>query len=94
MNEFPGHSDHQAWRGFLRLCRFLTWYGIGVALLIFGLPRFAVLAQQHYESLSAGVRFFAVIGFFAVVAAWHIAGQRERLIHRSRARRRGGSDPG
>jgi hypothetical protein len=94
VNHVTHHSDHQAWRGFLRLGRFLAWYGIGVALLMYGLPRFALLAQQHYESLSAGVRFFAVIGFFAVVAAWHIAGQRERLIYRSRGRRGGQSDPG
>lgn len=94
MNEVPHYSDHQAWRGFLRLGRFLAWYGIGVALLIYGLPRFAVLAQQHYESLSAGVRFFAVIGFFAVVAAWHIAGQRERLSYRYRGRRARRSDSG
>ena len=94
MNEITDHSDDQGWRGFLRLCRFMAWYGVGVALLIFGLPRIALLAQQHYESLGTGVRFFSVIGFFAVVAAWYIAGQRGRLTFRSRGRRRGQSDPG
>lgn len=66
------------WNSFLKLFRFLLWYGIAVAAIFYLLPLAGLFLENQYEAMSNAARFFAVIGFFAVVAAWQIMGLRER----------------
>ena len=62
-----------------RLFRFLSWYGAGVALLLYGLPIAGSFIQSGYESLSGTAKLVMLAGFFAVIATWHVLGRRDRL---------------
>jgi 4-hydroxybenzoate polyprenyltransferase len=67
-----------SWKSLLQLLRFLFWYGIAVAALLFVLPAAGVLVEQHYEALSSTLKFFSVLGMFAVIGAWQVLGMRDR----------------
>ena len=67
-----------SWNSLLQLLRFLFWYGIAVAALVFVLPAAGVLVEQHYDALSSTLKFFSVLGIFAVVCAWQVLGMRNR----------------
>jgi hypothetical protein len=67
-----------SWNSLLQLLRFLFWYGIVVAALLFVLPAAGVLVEQHYDALSSTLKFFSVLGIFAVVCAWQVLGMRNR----------------
>jgi hypothetical protein len=69
----------EGWNSLLRLLRFLLWYGTAVAVVLYVLPMAGAFLESQYESLSSSARFIAVIGFFAVVAAWQVIGRRDRL---------------
>ena len=68
-----------AWHSFLKLLRFLFWYGAAVALLFYLAPVAGRFVQGQYEALNGSVRFLSILGFFAVVAVWQILGQWERF---------------
>lgn len=70
----------QAWYSFLRLFKFLFWYGVAVAAMFLLLPVVGSFVQEQYEALSGTVRMVAVAGFFLVVASWHLLGQRKRML--------------
>jgi uncharacterized membrane protein len=66
------------WKSLLRLLRFVFWYGFAVAVLLYLLPAAGLLLEQHYEALSSTVKFFSVLGLFAVIGAWQILSIRDR----------------
>jgi 4-hydroxybenzoate polyprenyltransferase len=53
------------WKSLLRLLRFVFWYGFAVAVLLYLLP-------------SSTVKFFAVLGLFALIGAWQVLSIRDR----------------
>ncbi len=63
----------------LKLLRFLTGYGIAVALLFYLLPVAGLLLETQYDALSSSAKFFSVIGVFAVLATWQAATLRDRM---------------
>jgi hypothetical protein len=73
-----------------RLFRFIAWYGIALAGVFYLLPILALFLEGRFDALSGSVKFFAVIGFFVIVAAWQIADRRDRL----RSSVKTGSNPG
>lgn len=68
-----------AWRSILRLVRFLAWYAAGVATLFYLLPKGGLFLQAQYESMGGTMKFAAVVGFFLLIAAWHVLGRRDRM---------------
>jgi len=66
------------WQSFLRLARFLIWYGLFVTAVFFLLPFAGRMMEAQYETLSSTTRFFSMIGFFAVVVAWQVMSTRDR----------------
>jgi positive regulator of sigma E activity len=67
-----------AWASLLRLARFLFWYAVAVAALFYLLPMVGLFLESRYDALSSAAKFFAVIGFFSVVAAWQAVAVRDR----------------
>ena len=65
-----------AWRNFLKLLRFLALYAGGVALLLYLMPRGALLLQAQYESLSGPVKFGVLAVFILAIVLWQLAGHR------------------
>ena len=68
----------ESWNALMKLVRFLVWYAAGVSLVFYLLPIAGLVLEVQYESLSNSTRFFAVIGFFAVVVAWQVVSIRDR----------------
>jgi len=69
---------NEGWNSFMKLVRFLTVYGLVVVAVFYLLPIAGLILENHYEALSSTARFFSVIGFFAVVTAWHVVSTRDR----------------
>ena len=69
----------QAWFSFLKLFKFLFWYGVAVAAMFLLLPMAGSFVQEQYEALSGTARMVAVAGFFLVIASWHVLGKRKRM---------------
>lgn len=68
----------ESWYSFLKLARFLTWYAVAVVTFFYLLPIVGVVAENQYDLMSSAAKFFAIIGFFVVVSAWHIISTRDR----------------
>jgi hypothetical protein len=68
----------ESWHGMMRLVHFLTWYGAAVSAIFYLMPIAGHFVEIQYEILSSSTRFFSVIGFFAVVSAWHVLSNRDR----------------
>jgi hypothetical protein len=66
------------WNSFLKLFRWLAWYGIGVVTIFYLLPVAGLMAEAQYDQLSSAAKFFSVIGFFLVAGAWQIMSMRDR----------------
>ena len=66
-----------AWINFLKLFRFLVWYTIGIAAVFYLLPRLGIFIEGKYDALASSVKFFSVIGFFAIIAIWHLTAQKD-----------------
>jgi hypothetical protein len=62
-----------------RLMHFVFWYAIAVAAVFYLLPIMGLFLEGRYDAMSSAVKFFSVIGFFIVVAAWQIVGHKERI---------------
>ena len=69
-----------------RLFRFIVWYGVALAAVFYLLPILAIFLEGRFDALSSSVKFFSVIGLFAIVAAWQIGDRWDRI--RSSARNR------
>lgn len=72
-------SLENGWNSFLKLFRFLAWYGVAVVTLLYLLPIVGLLMEVQYDLMSSTAKFFSVIGFIVVVSAWYIANTRDRL---------------
>lgn len=68
----------ESWKSLLQLLRFLFWYGVVVATLLVVLPAAGSLVEQHYDALSSTLKFFSVLGIFAVICAWQVLAIRDR----------------
>jgi len=67
-----------AWKSLMRLLRFLAWYGVAVAALLYLLPAAGLVLEQHYDTLNSTVKFFSILGILAVIGVWQAAGMRNR----------------
>jgi len=38
-----------------------------------------VFVEEKYDALTSSVKFFSVIGFFAIIAIWHLTAIKDRL---------------
>ena len=84
------HAMIDRWNSLLSLLRFLFWYGIAVAAILYLLPWAGQLAQHQYEAMSSTTRLLSVIGFFAAVGGWQLFATRfrSRRLHPERRARR------
>jgi hypothetical protein len=73
------NSSENAWISFLKLLRFVALYTIGIAAVFYLLPRLGIFIEGKYDALTSSVKFFSVIGFFAVIAVWHLTSLKDRL---------------
>ena len=73
------NSMIESWYSFLKLARFLAWYGVAIVTFFYLLPIAGTVVEGQYDLMSSSAKFFAVIGFFIVVGAWHIISTRDRL---------------
>jgi hypothetical protein len=69
------HTILDSWKSLLR---FLTWYGLAVAAILYLLPWAGQWVEQHYDALSSTARLISVIGFFIAVGAWQVLQMRRR----------------
>jgi hypothetical protein len=67
------------WNSFLKLFRFLAWYGVGVVTIFYLLPIVGLMVEVQYEMLSSATKFLAIIGVFLVTATWQILSKRDRM---------------
>jgi hypothetical protein len=68
------------WNSFLKLFRFMAWYGVAVVALLYVLPVVGLLTEMQYDLVSSTAKFFAVIGSIVVISTWHIMNTRDRLM--------------
>ena len=54
-------------KSLLKLFRFLLWYAIAVAAVLYLLPMAAQMLEDRYEAMSSAVRLLSVLGFFAAI---------------------------
>lgn len=73
-------SLENGWNRFLKLFRFLAWYGVAIVALLYLLPIIGLLTDMQYDLVSSTAKFFAVIGSIVVIGAWHITNTRDRLM--------------
>lgn len=73
------NTSENAWSSFLKLLRFVAWYTIGIAVIFYLLPRLGIFIEGKYDALTSSVKFFSVIGFFAIIAIWHLTALKTRL---------------
>ena len=66
------------WNSFLKLFRFLAWYGVGVVAIFYLLPVVGLMVEVQYDMLSNAVKFLAIIGIFLVAGAWQMISVRDR----------------
>jgi hypothetical protein len=68
-----------AWKSFLKLLRFLVWYVIAVAAVIYVLPIVGLFLEDRYDAMTNSVKLFFIFGFFTVIAIWQLLTWRSRL---------------
>lgn len=73
------YAIKDAFDSLVRLLRFIAWYAVAVAAVFYLLPYLAQFLEGYFDALSSSVKFFSVIGFFAIVAVWQIADRRDRI---------------
>ena len=67
------------WKHFLSLLRFLLWYVIAVAAVIYVLPIFGLFLEDRYDAMTSSVKLFSILGFFTVIALWQFLTWKNRL---------------
>ncbi len=65
-------------KNFLKLCRFVLWYTIGIGVVFYLLPVLGIFIEGKYDALTNFVKIFLAIGFFAVIAIWHLFALQDR----------------
>jgi positive regulator of sigma E activity len=68
-----------AWKSFLKLLRFLVWYVLAVAAVIYVLPIVGLFLEDRYDAMTNSVKLFSILGFFAAIALWQILTLKGRL---------------
>jgi len=68
-----------AWKSFLKLLRFLVWYVIAVAVVIYVLPIVGLFLEDRYDAMTNSIKLFSILGFFAAIALWQLLTLRGRL---------------
>jgi positive regulator of sigma E activity len=63
----------------MKLLNFLAWYVIAVAVVFYLLPIIGIFLEGRYDALASSTKFFSILGFMCVVAAWQITGRQKRL---------------
>ena len=66
------------WNSFVKLFRFLAWYGDGVVTIFYLLPVVGLMVEVQYDMLNNAVKFLAIIGIFLVAGAWQMISVRDR----------------
>ena len=67
------------WKNFLSLLRFLLWYVIAVAAVIYILPIVGLFLEDRYDAMASSVKLFSILGFFTVIALWQFLTWKNRL---------------
>ena len=81
------HAIDSTWLGIRRLFRFLFWYAVVAAGMLYLLPTAGLFLENSYDAMGRAARLIAVIGFIVVVVAWQLFSARERW-RRSTARKK------
>lgn len=68
-----------AWKSFLKLLRFLVWYVLAVATVIYVLPIAGLFLEDRYDAMTNSVKLFSILGFFAAIALWQLLTLKGRL---------------
>jgi hypothetical protein len=68
-----------AWKSFLKLLRFLVWYVLAVAAVIYVLPIVGIFLEDRYDAMTNSVKLFSILGFFAAIALWQLLTLKGRL---------------
>ncbi len=74
-------------RSLFRLLRFIFWYALGLAVVLYALPQVALLLQAEYESLGIAVRISVLAASGTLIAAGLIKAFRLRNLSEPVARR-------
>jgi hypothetical protein len=69
---------NEGWKNVARLIRFVFWYAIGLAALLYLLPMAGRLVERHYDSMSSPAKPFTLAGFLALVVLWQLRDRRDR----------------
>jgi hypothetical protein len=67
------------WKSFLKLFRFLVWYAIVVAAIIYVLPYAGHFLEGQYEAMNGVAKFIAILGIFCIIGIWQVLSMRERM---------------
>lgn len=70
----------EALRSIYTLLRFVFWYALGIAFLLYVLPHAAVFLQTEYESLNAAVRMSILVATAVLIVAGLINAIRQRNL--------------
>ena len=68
-----------AWKNFLSLLRFLVWYVIALAAVIYFLPIAGLFLEDRYDTMSSSVKLYSILGFFTAIALWQFLTWKNRL---------------
>lgn len=69
---------NEGWRSVRTLIRFVFWYAIGLATVLYLLPMAGRLIEAHYDAMSSMSKLFTLAGFLALVVLWHRRSGRDR----------------
>ena len=68
-----------AWKNFLSLLRFLVWYLIALAAVIYFLPIAGLFLEDRYDAMTYSVKLYSILGFFTVIALWQFLTWKNRM---------------
>jgi hypothetical protein len=62
---------NEGWKSVRTLIRFVFWYAIGLAAVLYLLPMAGRLIEAQYDAMSGMAKLFTRVGFLALVVLWH-----------------------
>jgi hypothetical protein len=68
-----------AWKNILKLLRFLVWYVIAVAAVIYVLPIVGLFLEDRYDAMTSSLKLYSILGFFTAIALWQFLTWKNRL---------------
>ena len=71
-------TETEGGRSMLRLVRFMLFYGLAVAMLLWLLPMAGLFLEHQYEAMTSMAKVLAMLGLFGTVAAWQWHNVRQR----------------